>query len=321
MSWISGFKPSTSKAATESEIREAKRQKLEAERAERQLRAKQRADRQKQLQSAIQARREADQAWKELLEIVPDILDGPVTTEDIPNDILEEENVTIKMAFDKANDTDDKGAMDGLKSVQCPFAKDDIEFWFSELEMQLTCCGIKSQWMKKIALQRFLPIEIKQEVKELLTLNEDEAGEEIYYRIKSELLDLFGKKPEDAYTRAKNRVMTGMPSQLGKAIMNDICDKANKLDGCCCSKTVWGMYRETLPVVVRNHVAQLSFNKDTYKQIFTISDQVHSSNQSSQPVRGATVAAVATNTTKGADPEVAAMRQQRPSRGRGGNRN
>ena len=72
MSWITGFKPkpSTSKPP-EVDPRQAKREKLQAERLER---ARLREVRQKQLQSAIQAQRDADQALEELLAIDSDIL-------------------------------------------------------------------------------------------------------------------------------------------------------------------------------------------------------------------------------------------------------
>ena len=115
--------------------------------------------------------------------------------------------------------------------------------------------------------------------------------------------------------------MTGKPSQLGEALIDDICECETKLAAKCCAKIVWGMYRDAIPVVVRNHIAQLSFNKDTYQEIFTISDQVYDSNQA--PDRKPAVAAVDTYQNP---PEVAAAsipssrRGGGANRGRGGNR-
>ena len=114
----------------------------------------------------------------------------------------------------------------------------------------------------------------------MFKLSKAEAGNDIYKKCKTELIELFGAKQEDCYIRAKNRVMTGKPSQLGKALLDDLCKKSKKLDGCCCVDIIWGMYREQLPITVRNHIAELSFNKNTYKQVFTTSDKVHASNQS-----------------------------------------
>ena len=127
-------------------------------------------------------------------------------------------------------------------------------------------------------------------------------------------MDLFGQKPEDAYVKAKNRVMTGKPSQLGKALLEDLCKKDKKLDGCCCSNIVWGMYREALPVVVRNHIAEMPFNKDSFKDVFTKSDQVFDSNKASDN-SSRPVASVSTPAT--AQSEVAAVQGQSKNKGQG----
>ena len=66
------YKPSNS-SASEENLREARRKKLEQERL---FRHQQRADRKKQLQAAIKSREEADQALKDLYNIAPDIFDG-----------------------------------------------------------------------------------------------------------------------------------------------------------------------------------------------------------------------------------------------------
>ena len=58
MSWLGGFKPSTSKLS-ESELREARRQKLAADR---QQRKEQRDKRLQELEQVRQSQREADQA-------------------------------------------------------------------------------------------------------------------------------------------------------------------------------------------------------------------------------------------------------------------
>ena len=79
------------------------------------------------------------------------------------------------------------------------------------------------------------------------------------------------------------------------------------------------MYREALPVVIRNHIAEMEFNKDTYKKIFQKSDQIYDSNKPSQPPRGG--AAVAAVVTAEEPSEVAALKPQKANRGgRGGYR-
>ena len=213
-------------------------------------------------------------------------LEGEIVEETISevcaaNNDLEED--IIMASFDVANGTDGDKAISQIQSIQVPFTREDIDFWFCELETQLTIIDVRSQWLKRIALQRVLPPEIRQEVKALLILDKEAAGTDIYKRIKTELLDLFGQKPEDSYLRAKNRVMDGKPSQLGKKILDDICKKASKLDDCCCANTVWAMFREELPTVIRNHISDMTFNKDTYREIFAKADQIWASNKGADP--------------------------------------
>ena len=233
MSWFGGYKPK----ASEEDSREEKRRKLEKERLKR---AQARADTKKQLQEAQAAQAQLGEAIDDLLALNPDILSGEsvVVSEEEARELLEtsDRDIPTIMDFDSENGVDGEKAMDKMGSVKCEFSKDDIEFWFSELETQLEVIEVKSQWSKRIALQRFLPAEVKQEVKSLLIIPKAQAGEDIYKRIKSELLDLFGQKPEDAYIRANNRIMTGKPSQLGKALINDICKYPVKLQSGCCAK-------------------------------------------------------------------------------------
>ena len=272
MSWIGGYKAKTS---TTEDDREAKRKKLEADR---ELRAKQRERQRKQLESIAQTRKETKKVIQDFLDIDPEIFEGEAVeiTDEEAAKILEDslENVVVMADFDTENENDGEKAMEKLCTVQCPYNPNDLEFWFTELEGQLEIIEIKSQWSKRMALQKLLPLEVKEEVKTLLKITKANAGTDIYFRIKAELLDLFGKKPEDDYIRAKNRVLSGKPSQLGKALINDICTCQVKLQSGCCAKIIWVMYREALPVVIRNHIAELQFNKDTYRQIFQKSDQI-----------------------------------------------
>ena len=290
MSWLGGYK-GPAKKSDDSEAREEKRKKLEAERHQR---AQQREKLRKQVQEAKEAQEIADKAAQDLLALDPEILTGEETyvSDSEIEDLLGDTNNLINpedmapdpppvVAFEAENGADEAKAMDNLRTVQCPFNKEDIAFWFSQLEDQLTLIGVKAQWTKKIALVRFLPPEIQSEVKSLLKLNQVAAGDDIYMRIKAELLELFGDKPEDAYMRAKSRVMTGKPSQLGKLLMDDLTDGDITCDNC--AKIVWGMFRESLPIVVRNHIAELPFTKETYKSVFKKADQVWDSNRASEP--------------------------------------
>ena len=56
-----------------------------------------------------------------------------------------------------------------------------------------------------------------------------------------------------------------------------------ELNGCHCDRIVWGLFREKIPILVRNHLADMPFNKDTYEAIFDKADQVWHSNKSAEP--------------------------------------
>ena len=239
---------------------------------------------------------------------------APVEVDQPPSDSDNEEEEDAMADFDQQNEDDSATAMDNLRTVVCPYNKEDIVFWFSQLEDQLTLIGVKKQWTKKIALVRFLPPEVQIEVKSLLIKSQTAAGADIYFRIKKQLLKLFGPKPEDAYMQAKNRVLTGKPSQLGKLLVEDLCTGDNKLDGCHCANIVWGMFREKIPIIIRNHIADMPFNKDTYELIFDKADQVWDSNRESEPLPSRQVAATTTAST-----EVAAV-QRGNGQGQGQNK-
>ena len=317
MSWFGYKAPSTNKPAQVSP-RTEKRNQLQAERL---ARAQQREKLKKQLKAVQEAKEEADLAEAELFALDPEIFEGTLDGQEISEEILDESTEDLladatMVDFEAENADDSATAMDNLRSIHCPFNKEDLEFWFSQLEDQLTLIGVKKQWTKKIALVRFLPPEIQIEVKSLLTLKQTAAGTDIYLRIKNQLLKLYGPKPEDSYMRAKSRVLTGKPSQLGKLLVGDICPGEVKLEGCHCARQVWGMFREKIPVVIRNHIADMPFDHSTYEAVFDKADQVWDSNSGSEPLSTPQVAAA---TKAGAPAEQAAI--QRPQRQNGQGRN
>ena len=107
--------------------------------------------------------------------------------------------------------------------------------------------------------------------------------------------------------------MTGLPSQLGYQIVNDVCKKPTKLDGCCCAGAVLAIWSMKLPVGVLAHISNMTFTKDSYKEVFEAADKVHQSSQQLQ------VAEVSLDETQAAfspqnQPQVAAF-TNKPNRG------
>ena len=304
--------------------REAKRQKLAAEREARLLRAKLRADKQrllqKQLAAAEAAQQEAEQVLQEFNNIAEDIF-GDFSNEALAVDDVDIDSIdAMAVNFDQEDGTDGEKALDNLRTIHCPYNKEDVDFWFYQLEDQLTLIEVKSQWTKKVALSRFLPIEVQNEVKSLFKIQKANAGNNLYFRIKKEILDLYGSKPEENFARAESRVLTGKPSQLGKLLIEDLCPGDVKLQGCHCNGTVWGMFRKQLPIAIRNHIADMPFTFDTYKEVFTKADQIYDSNKSAEPLPQRQIAAVTTPAANSSSEVAAIQRNQNSQRNRGKNK-
>ena len=77
--------------------------------------------------------------------------------------------------------------------------------------------------------------------------------------------------------------------QLGYQILNDICKKPKKLDGCCCAAATQALWSLQLPVNIRAHISDREFTKDTYKEVFEAADKCFNS---AKQVAVATVAAL-----------------------------
>ena len=67
--------------------------------------------------------------------------------------------------------------------------------------------------------------------------------------------------------------------------MNDVCD--HELEGCCCHRAVATLWKQKIPLAVRQAVAHLKFNKDNFDNIVSVADSVFLSSKPS----GVTVAA------------------------------
>ena len=98
--------------------------------------------------------------------------------------------------------------------------------------------------------------------------------------------------------------MTGLPSQLGYQIINDICKKSTKLDGCCCEAAALALWSMNLPVNIRAHISNMTFTKDTYKTVFEAADQVFLS------AKQVTVAAITSSSSKNLDETLPAFTEQ-----------
>ena len=183
---------------------------------------------------------------------------------------------------DVENGLDGDKAQQDARQIKIEFDMHDIAFWFSQLEAELVMAEVRSQWLKKTVLQRNLPNKQKEDVKALLILTKTEAGEDIYLKIKKELMRIYAPKPQDSYRKALTRSMVGLPSQLGLQIVNDVCKKPVKLSGCCCAGAVSALWGDKLPVGIRAHISNLEFTHATYKEVFEAADKVYLSSKNVQ---------------------------------------
>ena len=237
--------------------------------------------------------------------------------------------------FDVENGLDGDKANEQARQIKVEFEPNDIKFWFSQIEAEMLMANVKSQWLKKTVLQRNLPNKQKEDVKSYLILTRAEAGDAVYKEIKDELLRLYGPKPADAYCKALSRTMVGLPSQLGAQIIEDVCRKPKKLEGCCCAGAAFALWSLQIPVNVRAHVSNMDFTSATYKQVFETADKVYLSSKSvsvaafarpvvrSAPAPAATSAGTLNETLPAFDShnqEVAAMSQSGKNKGQGKNK-
>ena len=206
----------------------------------------------------------------------------------------------------------------------------------------MSAVGVKKQYTKFQVLSTVLPKQVEDEMKSLLVMTEAEFPQKnAYKQLKTEILRIFGPKPEDSVERALNRVLTGKPSSLAIQLVNDLCKQPNKLECPCCPAIVTTLWKRQLGSNVRAGIASRKLTKATFNEITQEADDIHGEGRQSAAVaavraevQGAAAAgsdsSVLDTTQPGLQypvPEVSAVRTggqgrggrgQRGGRGRGG---
>ena len=117
--------------------------------------------------------------------------------------------------YDEANTTDPDDLFQKVGNIKLEWPDDDdIVFWISQLETKMRFAGIKSQFLKLQVLTNVLPAKLMPPIKPLLRLMTDETDATCYKRVKTRLLEVFGKKEEEEMQQASQIVMTS--NQLPK---------------------------------------------------------------------------------------------------------
>ena len=217
--------------------------------------------------------------------------------------------------YDAQNEDDDDGAIQNARDCRLPFNKDNVKLWFSLIESRMQFAGLKKQWSKRQVPVQLIPPELHTDFQHYLQLQEDEAGEDAYLQFKKAIIKRFGPKRADNFDKAISRVMTSNPSHLGHQILNDICPETRPLQDCHCADVVLGIWRRSLPSVVRNAIADMDFSAATYTAVFDRADNVWASNSAST-----TVVATLNKNSKNQAAEVAAVggKKNKKNKNKGG---
>ena len=148
--------------------------------------------------------------------------------------------------------------------------------------------GVKSNFTKLQVLSTILPKKVQDEIKSILRKQESEfPRKDAYLQAKTEILKIFGPCEGASCERALSRVLSGKPSQLCKALINDLC--AKELRGCCCIKMVGTLWRRALPSSVKQAVAHYDFTVANIPSIVQVADDVY---MSTRPPASPNVAAL-----------------------------
>lgn len=234
-----------------------------------------------------------------------------VETEQERRDREAREAAANAVDFEDENGQNDAKALEFSRTLVIEFNASDVDFWFMQLENEMFTCGVRSQWLKRCILVKNLPAKIQSDVKSLLVLKQSQAPADLYKRIKKEILRIHAPRKEDTFKKALSRVLVGLPSQLGQTLINDVChNDGTKLENCCCAHIVYTLWTLQLPVAVRSHVSDMTFDAGTYQKVFESADKVFLSTKTTDVSAG--VAAIRANSGGGADPsnplEVAAFK-------------
>ena len=223
--------------------------------------------------------------------------------------------------FEDENGVDEAGALrEAIKNLErLQWEDNDINFFFNQAEIKMTAVGAKKQYTKLQALSTILPQKVINEIKKFLRKKEDEFPQnDSYKQVKTEIIRIFGPKPEVAIDRALGRTLIGLPSSLARGIAEDVCQ--NDLDCRCCPAVIMALWKRHLPENVRAGISHYTLNKDNFNEVLQRADDIF---QSSSRAAGAVAAVTVVNPTPSLDetqPAIpyAAQPVAAVSRGRGG---
>ena len=198
----------------------------------------------------------------------------------------------------------------------CQYDPEDLKLWFAMMEDQLTMLGVTSQYLKRMALAKVLPPDVKKAAAPLLRLkwHEAKADDNLpYLKVKTFIMDTFGPKDEDLVDRLNRLRMSAKPSELGHQLIELVC--SSKLVGCtCCAKLVHSFWISKMPENIKAAIAgSPKFGEDSYVDTFRLADAVWQATRSPNPA----VAAASITSQEDDSGEVAALKGSSKPKGQG----
>ena len=209
------------------------------------------------------------------------------------------------MPFDTEDGVDENRALnEALQRLErYPYNGDDLLFYFQQIEIKMAAAGVKKNFTKFQVLSSIIPINVLNEVKPLLRLTEAEfPNKDAYKQLKTEILRIFGPAPEDRIIRGLSRVMVGSPSQLARALVDDICKCTPQLNCTCCPAIISALWRRQLPESVCAGIAHLTIDHTNFKAVCELADKIFATSKPRASVAAFQVAAVRAPVAAPAEP-------------------
>ena len=203
--------------------------------------------------------------------------------------------------FDREDKADPADVYAKTAHIRVDFNRNNVHFFFIQLEMLLESAECGSQWMKRLVLQRSLPSTVVEDLQDIFSKGKVQAGATAYIDAKTRILELYAPRAEDKWKKAKDMLLLDeKPSQLCRKLIQVLCPKHPTMVDCCAEPIISGMWRDQLPPLVKAAVANLTLGNGKLDDTLRVADTAHAATKS-----GAAVAAVE-------EEEIAAFRRQQP---------
>ena len=188
--------------------------------------------------------------------------------------------------YDEQNEEDPADVYTKAASIKMDFNREEPSFWFNQFETRMRMAGIKKQFTKLQILSAQLQSQpdVQAQIKPMLRVQENAAGNTCYKEAKDALMELFGFSEDERFNKAAALVLTSTPSALAKQIIDIICPNHPTLVDCCAAATVSGLWKNRLPAQIRDQIAGMKLGEGNLQATLRKADAVHKSMTSTIPV-------------------------------------